>query len=247
MNIESSARTWAGALISLGLIGIMGFAAVRIREFQDGARPDPINSNVFVDPNSPLFAQDAADSAGRLRLACQTQTQLIRSTNVLTNLVVQLEKAHPELLPKKGDPIAWLREAIHIEVKPDSSMLTITMPGVPLELRASSINILVSAYFTAFREWESTVYGRRIKQAEEIDALYRRELASKRMEFRQEEAGNAPAERLDQIRDEVAIREAVSLKLGIALEERRLDRKSPRAVRLLNAAAPPKIELSGVN
>ncbi len=140
---------------------------------------------------------------------------------VLQAAILSLEGQKPGMFDRSTDPIKWLREKLQVQCDEDSSLISISVPGAPYADQPMIANEVAFAYMRTTakqgRPWQTS----RIKKLEGIYNDECRRLAEVRKSLR--ESTESDPERLAALRDSIAIREEISRRIGIAVEEMRLE------------------------
>ena len=225
--------------VLLGILGVV-FMAVMVggvvptRLLGDPSRP--IESWIKLEPARPVLGErDELPRAEQLARLRQTATTLIRSPNVLSAAVMADQVRSLPLVLKSPDPIGWLGARIHVDERSDE-ILCISMVDAPREEQALIVNAVTEAYIDAVRDWESSAQAKRLEAATQAYASSRGTLVELRKVLR-EPKGLDP-EQVAAIRDEIGVQEEMVHRLGVLVEQRRLETAQPETVRVITQARP---------
>ena len=219
----------AGAILAIGL---GGWGASR------STSSDPVSSTAsWLMIESPAFSDDEGFSDHRLRLVSlrETQCALVKSPTVLADAAERLRSERPALVAGQVNPVAWLQAGIKVNDLSDV-LFTVSMPGEPREHQAVIVNTVTNAYLEATRDWETGRLTERTKERNSALAGYRQMLFGTRGALREAPA-NQP-EKAAALRDEIADLEEVTRRLGVIVEQGRLEAVASSSVRLIAPARP---------
>ena len=233
-SMVHSLRTRRGMAAATGailVIGLGGWGASRSTD------PVPSTASWLMVELPQIHPDDEGFSDHRLRLASRRKTQsaLVVSPAVLADAAERLRSQRPALVAGQANPVAWLHAGIKVNDLSDD-LFTISMPGEPREHQALIVNAVTSSYLEAVRDWETGRLLDRTKASNAALAEHRNSLLDKRKALR--EAQPTKPGQAEAIRDEIAVLEEVTRRLGVVTEQVRLEAMTSPSVRLIALAGP---------
>jgi succinoglycan biosynthesis transport protein ExoP len=121
------------------------------------------SSQIFVQQSGPRIINEAltttANSAGYIL----AQSRLIRSTAILSSAIESSDIKRIKALMSSGNPVAYLKAALDVEVSKQGDIITVSAESPNLEEAALIVNKVVEAYIDYQERQQRSIAGEVLK------------------------------------------------------------------------------------